>query len=117
MADELDGLLARVDDAALRADLRAHIDRLRAKRSFCLVLESHLPERVRLPEHPVRSGANVALRDDPRSAVYEVLGVQSGKAAVRKVRHPDGARLSVEEQADRARGPPRRRPGGDRGFR
>ena len=100
MADELDGLLARVDDAALRADLRTHIDRLRAKRSFGLVFESHLPERVRLPEHPVRVGASVALRDDPNSATYEVLGVESGRAAVRTVRHPDGSRLSVEEQAE-----------------
>ena len=64
MADELDGLLGRVEDPALRADLRAHIDRLRAKRTFGLVFESHLPERVRLPEHPVRAGAKVALRDD-----------------------------------------------------
>ena len=100
MADELDGLLARVDDAALRADLRTHIDRLRAKRSFGLVFESHLPERVRLPEHPVRVGASVALRDDSDSATYEVLGVESGRAAVRTVRHPDGSRLSLEEQAE-----------------
>ena len=100
MADELDGLLARVDDAALRADLRTHIDRLRSKRSFGLVFESHLPERVRLPEHPVRIGASVALRDDPKSATHEVLGVESGRAAVRTVRHPDGSRLSLEEQAE-----------------
>ncbi|MBL8778275.1 MAG: hypothetical protein JNK12_20220 [Acidimicrobiales bacterium] len=100
MADELDGLLARVDDAALRADLRTHIDRLRSKRSFGLVFESHLPERVRLPEHPVRVGASVALRDDPKSATYEVLGVDAGRAAVRTVRHPDGSRLSPEEQAE-----------------
>ncbi len=100
MADELDGLLARVDDASLRADLSTHIDRLRSKRSFGLVFESHLPERVRLPEHPVRVGASVALRDDPKSATYEVLGVESGRAAVRMVRHPDGSRLSPEEQAE-----------------
>ena len=100
MADELDGLLARVDDAALRADLRTHIDRLRSKRSFGLVFESHLPERVRLPEHPVRIGASVALRDDPKSPTYEVLGVESGRVAVRTVRHPDGSRLSLEERAE-----------------
>lgn len=86
MADELDGLLARVDDDALRADLRTHIDRLRVKRSFGLVFESHLPERVRLPEHPVRVGASVALRDDPQSATYQVVGVSDGRAAVRQVR-------------------------------
>ena len=59
MADELDVLLEKVDDPALRADLRAEIDRVRAKRSFGLVFESHLPERVRLPDHPVRRGVRV----------------------------------------------------------
>ena len=100
MADELDGLLARVDDPALRADLRAHIDRIRAKRTFGLVFESHLPERVRLPEHPIRPGANVARRDDPTSATFQVLRARGGKATVRAVRHPDGSRLSAEEAAE-----------------
>jgi adenine-specific DNA-methyltransferase len=97
MADELDGLLGRVGDPALRADLRAHVDRLRAKRSFGLVFESHLPERVRLPEHPVRAGAKVALRDDPDSAMYQVISARKGTATLRKVRHPDGSKLSTEE--------------------
>jgi len=100
MADELDGLLARVDDPALRADLRAHIDRIRAKRTFGLVFESHLPERVRLPEHPIRPGAKVALRDDPDSATYRVLRVHDAKATVRTARLPDGSRLSAEEEAE-----------------
>lgn len=99
MSDELDGLLARVDDPALRADLRAHIDRIRAKRTFGLVFESHLPERVRLPEHPIRPGALVALRDDAGSPTFQVLRARSGQAAVRTVRHPDGSRLSAEEAA------------------
>lgn len=63
MSDELDVLLGKVGDAALRADLRAAIDRMRAKRSFGLVFESHIPERVRLPDHPVRRGVKVVDRD------------------------------------------------------
>lgn len=63
MADELDVLLERVGDAALRADLRSAIDRIRAKRSFGLVFESHIPERVWLPDHPVRRGVTVVHRD------------------------------------------------------
>ncbi len=97
MADEVDALLARVDDPALRLDLRAHIDRIRAKRTFGLVFESHLPERVRLPEHPIRPGSQVVLRDDPASLTYQVLWVRKGTATVRRTRHPDGARLSPEE--------------------
>ena len=81
MADELDVLLEKVDDPALRADLRAEIDRVKAKRSFGLVFESHLPERVRLPEHPVRRGVRVVHRDtdgEPRL----VRRVQNGSAAL-----------------------------------
>lgn len=100
MADELDGLLARVEDSALRADLRAHIDRIRAKRTFGLVFESHLPERVRLPEHPVRVGSKVAFRDEPKSATYQVIHVRNGKATVRMTRYPDGSRLPSDAEAE-----------------
>jgi len=99
MADELDGLLARVDDPDLRADLRAQIDRIRGKRTFGLVFESHLPERVRLPEHPIRVGASVVLRDDSVSATYQVLAVRQGAATVRRIRDADGSRLSTLELA------------------
>lgn len=51
---ELDVLLEKVQDAALRADLRSQVDRLKQKRSFGLVFEQHIPERVRLPQHPIR---------------------------------------------------------------
>ncbi len=54
MRNELDVLLDKVEDQSLRADIRAQVDRVRAKRTFGLVFESHLPERVRLPEHPQR---------------------------------------------------------------
>lgn len=99
MADELDGLLGRVEDPALRADLRAHIGRIRAKRTFGLVFESHLPERVRLPEHPVRAGSKVAFRDEQKSATYQVVRVRNGKATIRPIRHPDGSKLSADENA------------------
>lgn len=81
MADELDVLLEKVDDPALRTDLRAAIERVRAKRSFGLVFESHLPERVRLPDHPVRRGVRVVRRvggDDP----LLVRRVRNGLATV-----------------------------------
>ena len=99
MADELDGLLARVDDPALRADLSAHIDRIRAKRTFGLVFESHLPERIRLPEHPIRVGVKVAFRDHADSAAFQVLRIHAANATVRKIRHADGGMLSADELA------------------
>ena len=82
MADELDALLERVDDAGLRSELRSHIDRLRRRRQFGLVFESHLPERVRLPDHPVRRGSKVVRRDaPPKESPQDVLRLK-GKNAV-----------------------------------
>lgn len=54
MTQELDALLARVDEAALRADLARHIERVKAQRQFGLVFENLLPETVRLRSQPVR---------------------------------------------------------------
>ena len=59
MADEFTVLLEKVDDPALRADLRAAIDRIRAKRSFGLVFDSHMPDCLLLPDNPVRRGVTV----------------------------------------------------------
>jgi len=73
MRSELDVLLDKIDDPILRADIRSQVERLRAKRTFGLVFESHLPERVRLPEHPIRVGVKVACRDNPDSPAFEVL--------------------------------------------
>ena len=81
MADEIDVLLEKVDDLALRADLRTEIDRVRAKRSFGLVFESHLPERVRLPDHPVRRGVKVVDRDAEGESRL-VREVSNGSATV-----------------------------------
>ncbi|MEX1093418.1 MAG: DNA methyltransferase [Acidimicrobiia bacterium] len=77
MADELDALLGRVHDDGLRAELRDQIDRLRRRRQFGLVFESHLPERVRLPDHPIRRGSKVVRREAPaKETSQEVLRVQ-----------------------------------------
>ena len=81
MPDELDALLGKVDDLALRANLRAEIDRVRAKQSFGLVFESHLPERVRLPDHPVRRGVTVVRRENDEDALL-VRRVRDGTATL-----------------------------------
>lgn len=83
MASELDILLDKVDDPALRADLNRQVELLRAKRRFGLVFEEHLPERVQLPEHTVRRGTRVILRDDGDDEPREVVKVAKGKATVR----------------------------------
>lgn len=92
MADELDVLLEKVADAQLRAELRTAVDKVRAKRNFGLVFESHLPERVRLPEHPVRRGATVVLRADKQGQPMTVRTVKRGQATVADA---DGATHTV----------------------
>lgn len=53
MADELDVLLEKVDDPALRTELRTQVDRLRPRRTFGLVFEDHIPAHACvLPEGP-----------------------------------------------------------------
>lgn len=96
MADQLDILLAKIKDAALRRDLGAQMDRLRAKRRFGLVFEDHIPERVRLLHHPVRPGVTVVLRaDTDDDSAFLVEKVHHGKALVQS---PEGVEwISVED--------------------
>lgn len=99
MRNELDVLLDKIPDAALRADVRSQVERVRAKRNFGLVFESHLPERVRLPGHPIRVGVNVALRDDPNSPAFEVIAIEGRTVTMRKAQNPDGSVLSEKRVA------------------
>ncbi|MCE9622093.1 MAG: site-specific DNA-methyltransferase [Actinomycetia bacterium] len=93
MADELDVLLGKVESAALREELRIAVDRVRAKRSFGLVFESHLPERVRLHDHPVRRGVNVVRRDEGDDGFQGTVdNVSRGQATVNAA---DGSATSV----------------------
>ena len=88
---ELDVLLDKVQDPALRADLRSQIDRLKQRRSFGLVFEQHIPERVRLPQHPIRVGSQVVSRDDDDSPTFEVIAIHDEVATLVQVRDADGA--------------------------
>ena len=100
MRSELDVLLDKIDDAILRGDIRSQVERLRTKRMFGLVFESHLPEHVRLPEYPIRIGVKVVYRDSPESSAYEILAIKHGLATLRKARNPDGSFLSPAQAAD-----------------
>lgn len=83
MVDELDALLERVADEGIRAELKDRIDRLRRRRDFGLVFEEHLPERVRLPDHPIRRGSVVVRKGDPSdTSPQRVIRVSPGAVVV-----------------------------------
>ncbi len=103
---ELDVLLDKIQDQALRADLGSQIERLKQKRSFGLVFEQHIPERVRLPQHPIRVGSQVVSRDADDSTTFEVILLEDRVATLVPVRDADGSYvqrrehgLGVQEQA------------------
>lgn len=94
---ELDVLLDKVEDAALREALRAQIDRITQRRSFGLVFEQHIPERVRLPQYPVRLGSQVVSRDADDGPTFEVVSIEEGVASIKKVRETDGTYVDPGE--------------------
>ena len=102
MRSELNVLLDKIEDRTLRAEIRSQIERVRGKRTFGLVFESHLPERVLLHEHPIRVGVRVVYREDPNSPTFEVRAVKGKHVIIRKVRNPNGSRLTRSEAADAA---------------
>jgi adenine-specific DNA-methyltransferase len=91
----LDDLLARIQDAALRADLEREIAPLRGDRELGLVFERHLPEKVRLPALTVRRGATVEIRDDIDSPTWQVRKIVKGVAHL--ARKDDAGQVLTEE--------------------
>jgi adenine-specific DNA-methyltransferase len=93
----LDALVAQVEDETLRSRLSREIELLRGSRRFGLVFDRHLPESVRLPEHPVRKGVRVALRDEsvPGHAWRVIRFTDSSRRVA--VLDGDGGEVPVEE--------------------
>lgn len=78
----LDNAIANVTDAAVRATLEREVDRLRGSRRFGLVFDRHLPESVRLGNHPIRKGVTVGLRDESTTDLWRVTGFTDTTRAV-----------------------------------
>ncbi|MEN3225140.1 site-specific DNA-methyltransferase [Mycolicibacterium porcinum] len=75
MVDEtnvLDQLIGRIQDESLRNRLASEVELLRGSRRFGLVFDRHLPESVRLTDHPIRKGIRVALRDESTAETWTV---------------------------------------------
>jgi adenine-specific DNA-methyltransferase len=60
----LDEAIGRIEDETLRQRIAREVELLRGSRRFGLVFDRHLPESVRLADHPIRKGVKVGLRDE-----------------------------------------------------
>lgn len=82
MGTILDDLVGRIDDEALRKRIAEQIATLEDQKSYGLVFPRHLPETVRLPNHPVRRRTAVTLRDGSTEEVWAVKRVRAGEVTV-----------------------------------
>ncbi len=92
----IDALVARVEDPALRKEIKAALATLRKGRSFGLVFEEHVPESVVLPSGNVEVGATVVRRNDPADkGRYQVVSVGpdgltvTGGSTTKTLKHDD----------------------------
>lgn len=85
MGSTLDTLIGRVADDGLRSELRAAVADVRKQTDFGLVFKSHIPETMRLPDHPVRRGVKVTYQDGGDGSIFEVSNVNDAKVTMRRV--------------------------------
>lgn len=83
---KIESLLGRVADPVLRAELSEAVAEIRSTKDFGLVFESHLPETVRLPHHPVRRGVKVSNRAGEDDLIWEVVRINGEKATLVPIR-------------------------------
>jgi adenine-specific DNA-methyltransferase len=99
MVDEtnvLDQLIGQVADESLRTRLAREVELLRGSRRFGLVFDRHLPESVRLIDHPIRKGVRVARRDEPSGDTWKVIGFTDRTRAVAVLDH-EGLEQHVDD--------------------
>lgn len=75
----LEDLIREIADPRLRDQIGGEVGRLKARKTFGLVFEQHLPEVVRLPGLAIRPGARVAKRGDRAAGLFVVTGVVNGR--------------------------------------
>ena len=82
MTNILDGLIAKLDDPAMRDAIATEVDHLREIKDFGLVFERHLPETMLLRSHPIKRGLMVQERDSEASPHWLVKRVSAGAATL-----------------------------------
>lgn len=71
----IDELVSRVDNQALRKDLRAAVKKLRNTRRFGLVYEEHVPEVVALPDLELAVGG---LAQNTDGSIWKIDSLNAG---------------------------------------
>lgn len=94
MANYLDTLLSKIDDGNLKSALSSEIQSLRDAKKFGLVFERHIPERVRLLNHPITPGVFVTLRKEQGQDRWLVKTVSGDVASLER---DDGTELFETE--------------------
>lgn len=82
MATLLDELVSRVQDPALREQLAEQVALLHGDKEYGLIFPRHLPERVKLPNHPVTRRTVVTLRDASTEDTWLVKSVKGSTATL-----------------------------------
>lgn len=100
MPSTFETLIGQIADAGLRSELQAAASDLLNRTDFGLVYEAHLPETLRLPDHPIRRGVKVGARAGRDKSAFEVVRVNGNTVIMRRVRHPDGTALTSSEQEE-----------------
>jgi adenine-specific DNA-methyltransferase len=77
---KIEDLIAQIPNERLRKALAGEVKALKKTKKFGLVFEEHLPETVRLPLLPVRTGELVALKRESGNELWRVKMIQKGSA-------------------------------------
>lgn len=76
---QLEDLINDNADLSLHKQIAGEVSKLKARKTFGLVFEEHLPEVVQLPGLAIRPGTRVAKRNDKALAYFLVMSVVDGK--------------------------------------
>ncbi len=77
---KLEELIDQISESRLRSEIAVEVKKLKEQKKFGLVFEEHLPETVRLPNHPIRPGELVALKNERGKDLWLVKSVNSRSA-------------------------------------
>jgi adenine-specific DNA-methyltransferase len=94
----IEDLIKQIADPGLRDHLAAEVARLKATKKFGLVFEEHLPELLRLPSLPVRTGTRVLKKAERGTATYRVITTVNGQR-IKIVPEAGGPEETVERES------------------